>query len=225
MPDTNPELTEMLKFDSLDVAEKITGESYKENDDVTALGMLLMMGNNSIKDEMLTAAGDTTYGSDFATQLALFLEMGFEPVLVDPFDGTDYEGGVIKETYMILWHPDGLLAEMESYQVTRRNTAKVYYCWKPNPEIVDDGMWAMTSSGGPFRDGIWPGNHDAREGIKHNLENLRANGEFVTPWVADQFFWFLTYMDSKVEGYDYKAITDERISRLPQHVQDAIRGV
>jgi hypothetical protein len=55
-----------------------------------------------------------------------------------------------------------------------------------------------------------------------NLENLFANGEFVNPWPALPFMWLLHHGDTKIEGYDYKAITDERIALLPENVLEGM---
>jgi hypothetical protein len=37
--------------------------------------------------------------------------------------------------------------------------------------------------------------------------------------------WLLHYMDTKVKGYDYKAITADRIAMLPEDVRTAISGM
>tara|TARA_R110000851_G_scaffold47424_2_gene115155 strand:- start:9388 stop:10257 length:870 start_codon:yes stop_codon:yes gene_type:complete len=70
---------------------------------------------------------------------------------------------------------------------------------------------------------IYSGNHDCREAIKFNISELLKNGTFVKKWKEQPFLWLLGYMDSKVEGYDYKKITEERLNRLPKFVLDCIR--
>lgn len=72
------------------------------------------------------------------------------------------------------------------------------------------------------RKAVWSGDHDAREAIRHNMERLEEFGKFVTPWTRQPFLYLLHYMDTKQDGYDYKAITAERIKMLPADVQSAI---
>jgi hypothetical protein len=47
---SNEELEQMLKFDALDCAEQICQESYKGNNAVTGLGLLLQMANSDQKN-------------------------------------------------------------------------------------------------------------------------------------------------------------------------------
>ena len=55
-----------------------------------------------------------------------------------------------------------------------------------------------------------------------NLGRLAKHGTFVSPWVERPFLWLLNYMDTKTEGYDYKAINEARIAKLPEHVRTCI---
>lgn len=209
-------IREALTFDPLAHAEKITGRSYKDDDATARLGFGLALQHNQAKRELLADAGDSYYAMSFADQLAMFDRMGFRQVLVDQFAGRDN----ITESFALLWHDDGLLATCESYRGEQRNAAKVYYNyrhWNGYPG------WELTSSGG-MRGDVWVGDHDAREGIRHNLDAMRAEGEFVSPWVVRPFLWLLTYADTDVDGYDYAAINADRISRLPADVRAAIGG-
>jgi len=72
--------------------------------------------------------------------------------------------------------------------------------------------------------GIWSGDHDCREALKFNINNLIENGTFIKKWKNQPFLWLLHYMDHKEDGYDHEAITKERISRLPEDVQQIIKG-
>lgn len=214
------EMRSLLEYDGLAAAEALSGTSYKEDPITMLAGFGLNVRNSELKRQALTAAGDTHYSSDFVEQLDAFLDLGFEVVASYKFRGSDMFEEPVMETFLILWHPDGVLGTMESYEGTRRNTAKFYYNWRPNEP---DGNWfKFTSSGGPFVDGVYPGYHDGREALKFNFEQLKANGEFVSPWVASPFLWLLNYMDTKVEGYDYKEINNARFADLPEHVRTAI---
>lgn len=202
------DLRTALDFDPLLAAEKVTGQSYKDDDDTARLGLGLALMHNQRKESLLRRARDSYFAMPFAEQLDLFGDLGFEEVYRETFDGHGDD-----ETYVILWHPDGILATCESYG-THRNSAKVYYNYR-HPDGYPGGH---LTSGGGMRDGVWVGNHDAREGVRHNLDAMRAEGEFLPVWVERPFLWLLNYSESKGD-YDYAAINAAKIARLPVDVQ------
>jgi hypothetical protein len=214
------EIADLLRVDPLAEAERATGRSYKEDEATSELGFLLHLGHVERKKAALKAAGDSYFSMDLADTLGLYAGLGVLEVLVDEFEGAPWAIGEVgpPETYRILWHPDGLLATVESYETTGRNSTKVYY----NLRVVDrEGLWGRTSSGRLVGD-VWAGDHDGREGIANNLAGLREVGDFLPVWAERPFLWLVNYSESKVGGYDYKAITAERISRLPAGVRDSI---
>lgn len=207
-------MDDLLRFDPLDAAQKITGESYKTHDETMRLGLGLAMVHNERKAETLRQARDSHYGMTFADFRALLSELGFEEVLVETFQGRE-----CPETFVIAWCPEGILAVCESYSGVRLNTANVLYNYR-HPDGYPGGL----TSSGHMRDDLWIGDHDAREGVRHNLAALRAAGEFVTPWQERPWLWLLTYTDTKGE-YDDDAINAARVARLPQRVRDAITPI
>lgn len=210
------DLESLMRTDPLAEAEKVTGKSYKEDEATSALGFLLHLANVEAKQRAAAASDDTHYSSSLEDTLRIYRELGFTELLLDRFEGSDGA----PETYRILWHEDGILATVESYQTTHRNNTKIWY----NVRFPDGAGWPVTSSGQYLDDHVWVGDHDMREGMRVKLAGLRGAGTFLPVWRKRPFLWLLTYMDSKVEGYDHKAITEERISRLPEHVQAAIAG-
>lgn len=215
------EIHKLLARDALADAEVFTGQSYKEDKETASLGFGLHMLYAAEKESALQEAKDSYFNMDLAETLALYADMGFTEILCDEFKGTAYSGELAPtETFRILWHTDGLLATVESYQGTRRNSTKVYY----NLDVADRGdLWSRISSGGLADGDVWVGDHDAREGIRTNLARLSEVGTFLPTWVERPFLWLVTYAESKGD-YDYKAINAERISRLPESVQAAIAG-
>lgn len=205
---------DLLRFDPLAEAERITGNEYKDDAETTHVGMALAMLNGEAKDRALTETDDTRWSLDFAGTVALWKRLGFAVVYERPFKGSD-------ETFLVLWHPDGILGTIESYHGDRVNTQKVYYNVRPvGTEYLP---WGVISSG-RYTDGVWVGDHDAREGLRFNLDQLRAHGDFLPVWVERPFLWLLTYEDSKVDGYDYKAINADIIEQFPENVRSAIAG-
>lgn len=204
-----------LRFDPLAAAERVTGASYKDDPDTASLGMGLAMLHNESKAALLRRTADSYLMMPFAEQMELFADLGFDEVYRENF-----EGDSTTETFAILWHPDGLLATCESYGGTGRNTAKVYYHYRH--ESGGAPRWELNSSGG-MRGDIWVGDHDACQGIRHNLDAMRAEGKFVAPWVERPWLWLLNYSETKGD-YDSAAINAAKIAALPEHVRTSIRG-
>jgi len=227
---SNKDLDEKLNFDSLHEAEKISGKSYKDDEDTSFLGLALSFANSREKNAMLDSLGDSKLSNKVENYLGIVKSIGFEEVLVEPF--TTEEG--IDEKLYILWNNDlGILLKFDSYSYKDDgswaksgkevpepsvNGGNIYYNvkLKPRKEVESN----CTSSGG-YRDGVWVGNHDCREAIKHKIDKLKRNGEFLPKWVERPFLWLLHHGDTQGE-YDYDEINEERISKLPKHVIDAI---
>jgi hypothetical protein len=216
-------LDDLLRTDPLADAERLTGKSYKDDESTMALGFLMHLGHSERKAAALQQADDSWFSMDLAATLALYDRLGFKEVLCDEFTGRSYgDEPEPTETFRVLWHPKGILAKVESYNGDGRNSTTIYY--NVRVRDVQDRTWGHCISSGRLRGDVYVGYHDAREGARRAIERWEEVGDFLPVWVEQPFLWLLTYTDSDVEGYDYKAITAERISRLPQNVQGAIRG-
>ena len=215
----DPDLAHLLSFDPLAEAERVSGKSYKHDEGTLGLGMLLNLRHAEQKRAALAEAGDTHFSSSWDEQMAVFADLGFTVLLVDQFRGRDYpDDPASPERYAVLWHPDGILGTCESYRWSGRNNAKIYY----NLNIGENrDIWHATSSGHLSGD-VWVGDHDVCEGLRFKIATLREVGTFLNPWAERPFLWLLTYVEPDVPSYDYKAITEARIARLPEHVQKAV---
>lgn len=216
-------LDELLRFDPLATAEEITGVSYNDesagkgfDNPSNALGLLLAHQHSDDKRRILLDAGDTTHGDKLPRYCGIIERFGFELVLEDQWKSSWGHG----EIYLIYAHRRGLLLSFDSYGGDGVNSATVRYNWKPCVPWSD--ALDCTSSGRMVSDEAWSGDHDAREALIHNLNKLNNRGEFVSPWVERPFLWLLHYDESKVPGYDYRAITESRVARLPDWVRDFI---
>jgi hypothetical protein len=229
-PDVADAVSALLRLDALSEAEKLTGQSYKDDPTTEAIGFLGHMALCEAQHQVLIAADDTTMSNEVERYDRILLSEGFQLVYSEPFVGTGYGGRnnppATDEALNIWWHNDGLLLVYDTFGGANHhvNSAKVYYNWKPTNR---DNFWSFTSSGGPLtEDGVWPGDHDARQGLRLILHNLRAHGRFLSPWQAEQWLWVLHYMDyrdSSVAGFDSRTLTAKHIAALPEHVQAAIK--
>jgi hypothetical protein len=220
--DTN--VRDMLSFDPLDTAERLLGRNTEAS---TALGMMLAINHNRAKREMLVSMDDTTLSNTVERYLRICGELGFEHVLCLPFEGRSWGNEPAPdEAFHVLAHRDGMLLVFDTFHTMDVNSAKVYYNWRPRPDLAD--AYRFTSSGGwhnydAGRDAAtWVGDHDAREAIRHKIQGLRDNGEFLARWQERPFLWLLHHMDTKQEGYDHDAINAERIGMLPGWVREMI---
>jgi len=220
---SDAEVGRLLQLDPLAIAENFTGVSYKDDEATALLGAVISMKAADIKNAALTARGDTTFFNMLDTYVSIITDLGFELVLDVPFakkvHGTD---DVRQEHQFIYAHRDGLLLVFDTYDSTQVNGGKVYYCWKPanddrKHDILESGDWR-------FHDGkrlYWAGDHDCREALRFNITRLKDNGTFLAQWPLDNdiFLWLLHHGDTSVEGYDYKAINENRIELLPDWVR------
>lgn len=220
--DALPSLDDVLRFDPLATAEKMTGTSYKEDPVALGLGFGLMQGHGAMKRKMLEERDDTTFSNKLDRYMRIAGEEGFREILKVPF--TSASSGK-QECFYVMYHDaDGILLMFDTYCGDSVNGGKFYYNVKMKP---DDKNWRVRSSGHFCQvgdDWIWVGDHDCREALRHHIAQLRANGGFIKEWVEQPFLWILHHGDTKVDGYDYKAINAERIAMFPIEVQKAIAG-
>lgn len=242
---SNPKVSDtmldtILDFDPIDSLERAgvyDSESF--------LGLHIAHGQ--VKREALQARGDTHFNSNFADSIAIAESEGFKIIVDQPFIGRSHyrpSDPDKHERYIVMWHDDGFLLTLESYNGTGRNNSKLYYNLN-----LDGADWkayhGLTSSGGfyfpesergneDYKPTVWAGDHDAREGFRYIFKKLQERGSPLKVWKDQPHLWFCNYMDLKDEnGEDLKnwlgsGITDTikaaMIARFPQYVQDAIRG-
>jgi hypothetical protein len=212
-------IDELMQFDPIAEAEQIIGHRY--GDEVTGLGLLLHMSKSGLLNEFMSQTQDTKFSENFNRYHEIATSIGFEVIYEEQFVGNPGEELPRNETFRTYWHPDGLLLTVESYY-DNVNTAKVYY----NVRFNEDGQWVTSSGGCAYTDhGVWVGDHDVREGLKHKINSIRKNGVFLTNWIERPFLWLLNYREPKEEGYDHKAINAAKIAQFPEEIQKAITPV
>lgn len=219
---TDEQVQRALSQDPIADAERVCGASYADDPGVAGLGFLLHAKKAETVAHMLKSRGDVTFSMPLEEYIAIVEKNGFERVYCEEFPNND--GG--KDALMVFFREPCQLLVFDTYRGQKVvNGGHVYYNWLPN-DRNDMYRMQLTSSGG-FRDSgdgtmLWAGYHDCREAVLFKLGQLEKYGKLVSPWVARPFLWLLHWMDTKIEGYDYMAISNHRITKLPEHVRACI---
>lgn len=214
------DINDLVHFDSLAEAERITGRDYKKDDSVAWLGMALMQENNDKKHAALRFTNDVSFDSTLSEYIAAIERMEFRRVFHKNFSAV-HCGEMREAEQFVFWlDAKGILLHFDTYLKDRVNGGSFYY----NIKWKDSFNWNCTSSGCCAKSdpNVWVGNHDCREAVKHHIGLLGDSGEFLTQWIERPFLWLLTWADSKVEGYDYHVINESVIAQLPPEVRKAI---
>lgn len=231
----------MLIFDPIQFVEDVSGKSVDGDDQLGMAALGVAIQHNKVKNSELERQDDTKLSNDLDRYLRIIGELGFIEVLKVSFSSPHDAG--MAETFYIFLHPEkAILLEFDTYQGIRVNGGKFYYCWKESSkdyprgilssyslESISDPNWRKDSK---FNDSspedlYVQGNHDCREAIRYHMSNLGRYGTFINPWPAEvegreRFLWLLHHGDTRVDGYDYKTITKERIAMMPEWARKAI---
>lgn len=224
------------------------GEGFKNA--AMGLGFGLHLVHAQMKTGELLERDDTLFTNTYERYTRILGDEGFERVLQDPFKGYHYREGSRDELFEVWFHDDGILLAFDTYTMPNLqiNGSKFMY----TIQFTTKDSWGIRSSGyfADAENGIWCGYHDGREALRFRIRQLREAGRFLNPWPTGhkQFMWLLHWMDTHTTDgkdqkqsyarwdrehgkvfdpetmYDYEAISQERISRLPQKVRDCIRG-
>lgn len=225
------ELSQLLEYDSLNEAEKVTGKSYKEDNATGFLGMMLAIQNGEVKNAALKAQGDSTLLNTLSDYLTIIKAEGFEVVLTIPFQRAGYKetDPLIDEKWYVAFHKaDSILLVFETYRGKSINGGNFYYNWKSNDPSL--GGWNRILSTCYFKDGVAIGSHDCREAIRYHIKQLRDNGTFLKQWIERPLIHILNN-DDYGKGYDFynpadkertSSLREYRLSLLPEFVLNAI---
>lgn len=244
------DLREILDFDPLSAAESLTDKSYKTDETTEMIGFYLHLAHNQKKNEILKAAKDSTLNNNLIDYLAIIYDIGFELAGEWKFSNRD---GTVEETQYLFAHRElGIILNFDTYGANHVNSGSFFYCWKPN----DPKDAYLVTSSGCFEseslknwrndpnftedfpsDIYWSGNHDCREAIRYNINQLRENGTFLPKWpVASQGkrmsgLYLMNYMDWEDEGIKrrgpshgefLRGIFMQKYNLLPQWTKDII---
>lgn len=203
----------VLHYDAVKAAEAILGKSCDDfNEEEKDLNLSLQLKHVKAKHRVLESLDDVHFGTSLENYESIIKDIGFECLLVDDFMSVDIFDKKEYPEQCKIWFLEekGIVLFYDTYR-GKVNDSHFYYNWKPKR---GNSFWEYASSGHIVKDtDIWSGNYDARQAVRTNINNLSQGGKFVVPWVEEPFLWFTNHAETKVEGYDYKAITKDREKR------------
>jgi hypothetical protein len=221
----------ILTTDPIGDTEKMFGGKHwsEFNDGESLISILNVMKDGNLKEKHLKNINDTYFGMSWQYLKDLLKENGF-------INGYSYEvkytcySSTTDEEMIIYYHPEkGLVVWAESYSnKTSVNRGTLYGEIKANNEEDATIIRKWMSTGGFIdRDElIHTTAHDIREGLFSKIDTLETGGTFLTKWTKkDRFLWFVDYIETKVEGYDYEQITKDKIGKCPKELQNIIGGI
>ncbi len=228
----NRNLGDMLKFDALDVAEQVTGKSYKEDKVTESLGVGLHLLHVQEKRQALEEAGDTHYSSSIEWYQMVATGLGFMTMYEETFKCKTSKQEETK--YICYRERGGILLVWDTYR-GNANNSHFYYNWEPKPEVehyeyTSSGSWVNIEGEDELR--VWAGNHHAIEALKFNLLGLEQTGKFITPYIEDPMLPWLTNREEydslqslpfdKMINECHK-ITAEKLKKTPRVIQDIFK--
>jgi len=221
-PPSKEKLKNLLNFDALDSAEKITGKSYKEDKATESLGMLLHMTGVAESRAALQASRDTWHGMPLNKYLEVVKEIGFEQVYKVDFHSHSSEK---TETFFVFFSPGkGLLLCFDTYGTDHVNGGHVYFNLKRN-SAEDWPNFGFSGGVAESDQNVLVGSVDCREGLRFNVEEMEKSGKLLPKWIERPHLWLLHHGDTHDKEYEfdrYDKIIEERINLLPESVRASI---
>ena len=215
-------LDKVLAIDPIYEMEKATGKHWSEfSEDEMMEAMFFNMFSGELKKATLQKASDTYFGIAWESFLDLIKANGFKEGLGYKFTHNIF-GTNETEQAVLFYREDGLVIWATSHH-GKLNGGTLYGELIKNPEAV----WANFPD---FSGGFYDENHlsfttDVREGLFHFLERMKENGEFAPVWgERDRFLWFVDFKEEHEPDYDYKKISNEKISAAADGLKRIILG-
>jgi len=214
---------EILKRDSIQETENLLGKDYHDfNGSENALMMLSFMVDNQVKENHLKSIGDTWFNMPWSEFKKKLEDYGFVLGLQYDIKHDDQIDEVV-----IYYHKEkGLVIFADSYFNKKDvNGGELYGEIRANSEQDKQDIWLNLSSGGMshYDNMVFETSHDVREGLFFKLSKLETSGKFLSQWLnKDRFLYFVDYVENKVEGYDYKKLTREKILKCPKKLQEIV---
>lgn len=235
----------ILSVDPIAEIEKFLGKHHSEfSNEEEKLMLAHALHVNAAKNDYMTSLGDTSFRTTWNEFINIIKSYGFKEAL-----HYDYEyKGTTTEQALLYYHPTkGLIIWATSYfngtslnsgtlhgQVRYPETIEriaVENQWGTRNEIVmtDNLKSGINSLRGCSHDAysdIDKGitfSYDIRGALINKIEEIGTHLEFCSPWVSEQFLWFLDLKEQQTKDRDYKEITKEKILKCPDEFKSIVQ--
>ncbi len=192
----NDPLDKILETHGLTEAEKITGKSYKKDDETMKLGFMLHMLAGEQKKRALTERGDSHYNHPYQDHLDLIENYGgFELVFEEDYknDRGDVENmrAYCHREKAIFWWVNSYTSNYPEGSPPKINHSGIdFYLRYAGDDGDEDSRLPVSASWSPLSKRLWdtlgPCGHmhlDGREAIRHKLQKVEASEwAFMVPW-------------------------------------------
>lgn len=202
--------------------EKVVGKHWSEFDNTeNGFSLLFQMNENERLEKEFKNAKDTYFSMEWDEFKSLLKYNGFKEGLSYDFTHEEWK---CTEEFMIYYHTKGIIICATSFN--NKTTVNGGTAYLETKGMNFDKFSEIMSTGGCFdsKNDLWNISNDVREGLFQWFNIVDKNTEIIPIWKdADRFLWFLDFVESKKENYDYKAITQEKIKRASKECQDILR--
>lgn len=227
-------IDELLRYDPIAEAEKITGKSHWSNfsEDDNMLALLMNMQHANRKEDVLKNSKDTYFSMSWDYLINVLAGNGFKLGTEWNFIDDQWER-INNEKAVIYYREDGVVVYAESYNNgTSVNGGNCYYELEMKENTDKNEFYCLIHTGCWYGENKIENELDIREGLIHELKKAELHGNFIKKWKNRKHLWILDYMESKnkishndkyeVWNKQYEEITKEHISHCPKELQDIV---
>lgn len=210
-------LTRLLNKSVDDYIAKLFKGEDRNSPAASVLRALFDEQHNSYISQILFMNDDVVAHDDVKRYMRIAKSLGFCSVSEFPF--ISFDGKDLTHDYMyLLWREENnILLKVETMQDAKLVArAAFYYNWQANSDIDYDTYLFGDGHYAPC--GVWIGENDATEALKHKLILMSENGHFVAPWVKAPYISFKSY----AERMQQDTIVVPRIESLPDKLRNLI---
>lgn len=216
-------LKQALRYDPIDDAFAETCKDMSDKE--TSVRALRNAHEDKIIKKKLLQARDDVYDSmPWEAYLTIAKNLGFEIVLEETFIRRED----IEDKCFVLWR-GGILLFLDTCRGVKINEAKIYLNWKND---TDDFPPLGFTGGFAGQERTWEMLCDVREALCFQIKELEESGTILKKWIKRPILCLTHHGEkanvreevSKEDLADLRTLdqfSDERIARLPEHVQKA----
>ena len=162
---TKEEIENLQNYDALNEAEKIKGNSYKEDNDTAFLGMFLQMEKTKKMNRLMKKTNDSSLSNNTENYINIVKDIGFQEIYSETFFSKSTEQD---QKLYVFWHDEySILLKFDTYK-DKINGGDFYYNWLPK-NMERNGA---TSSGG-FIEGYV--HYETLKEVEYPIKETRFN--------------------------------------------------